>query len=234
MLNPDAMNRLRMLASAGAAAFYMNAQEGQELSAHGLIQAHPEQVDPTDPTKVRVSLTDAGTQYLASQAQQPVKEAKGPVVSEVRTGLSIPEPAKRGGANNLAPRQSQYPFGELPEPTTDAQGNPVYASFHVAVTDDNKEPWKSMASNVSAAKKRSEVEIKDGAGNVVMETVTKKTLIKGEDKKPLLDANGKRQYSESQVTQPKTEATKNFIARRVNKDDPDGEGVRVFRVPLDF
>lgn len=235
-MSPIALQRLQALAAAGVAAFYMNAQEGQELVQAGLIQVDPTQLDPNDSSKARVTLTAAGQAALTqtSQVQSgPVPASSGPVIGEVRMGLPIPTATRRGGANNLKPRDSQYPFDELPDPINDPEGLQC-GSFHIACTADNPEPWKKMASNVSAANKRSEVKVKDEAGNVVMETVPKKKLVKGEDGKPVKDADGKNQYTEEIVTQPKMQATKKFIARRVNKDDPDGEGVRVFRVPLDY
>jgi hypothetical protein len=236
-LSPAAHARLVTLFNLGTTPCYMTGEEGQELGALGLIQADPSQLDPSNPMACRVSITEQGINALntppaAAPAVAPVAPA---LTFVVQTGISIPTATRRGGANNLKPRKSQYPFDELPDPVIDpATGQPQYASFHVACTEASPEPWKAMASNVSAANRRFEVEVKDANGQPVMETVEKKTLIKGADKKPMLDSNGNKQYKTEQVVQAKTVATKKFIARRVGKDDPNGEGVRIFRVPLDF
>jgi len=223
-MNDESRKRLNDLFNAGQNPFFMTGAEGTELVQLGYIAVDASQPGPV-PGSCRVSITEAGVNALSVTA--PVKVA--PVIGEVRTGIALPAPLPRGGANNLKPRESVYPFDQLGEPTADG-----YASFHIKSTAENPEPWKAMASNVSAANKRSEVEVRDANGQVVMETVTKKKLVKGADKKPLLDANGKRQYTEETVTQAKMVPSKRFIARRVNESDPDGAGVRVFRVPLDF
>ena len=236
-MSPNVIEQLTKLATSGETPVFMTGQEGQELVEAGFATPDPSQPG-TVPGSCRVSLTQAGWDYFQAMQQQtptPTAPAAKPAVSGVTVGVPLPAPRKRGGANNLVPRESIYPFDELAEPTIDpASGQPLYASFHVGCTPEKPEPWKAMASNVSAANKRSEVEVKDEAGNVVMENVTKKTLVKGEDGEAILGADGKRQYTEEIVSQPKTEATKKFLARRVGKDDPAGEGVRVFRVPLDF
>lgn len=245
-ISPIARERLNAIFIAGSNPCYMTGEEGQELASQGLIQADPSQLNPANPAACRVNITEAGVQLLTtsaptSQATPPVMNSTPPNAApaasptfQVQTGIAIPKATRRGNSGNLKPRQSQYPFDQLPDPAIGPDGQPQCASFHVAVTEANPEPWKAMASNVSAANRRSEVELKDANGQPIMETVEKKTLFKGADKKPMLDSNGNKQYQTSQVTQPKTQATKKFIARRVGKDDPNGEGVRVFRVPLEF
>jgi len=232
-MNAESRARLQSLFDAGQNPFFMTGAEGTELVQLGYIAVDANQPG-TVPGSCRVSITEAGINALSNPSPATVATAAptkvAPVISEVRTGVALPAPLPRGGANNLKPRESSYPFDQLGEPTADG-----FSSFHIKSTAENPEPWKAMASNVSAANKRSEVEVKDPAtGQPVMETVTKKKLVKGADKKPLLDANGKRQYTEESVTQAKMIPTKRFIARRVNATDPNGAGVRVFRVPLDF
>lgn len=242
-MSPEAHQRLSALFNSGQNPFFMTAQEGEELAKAGLITVDPNQVNPANPQAFLVQITETGVAALSQPAAPAAPPAVAPPVAptapespkfQVSTGVAIPKVKRGGGANNLTPRKSQYPFDELPEPTVGQDGQPAYASFHVPVTQENPEPWKRMASNVSAANKRCQVEVKDDAGQTVMELVTKKTLIKGEDNKPLLDGEGKKQYREEQVSQPKMQSEKKFIARRVNGDDPNGEGVRVFRVPLNF
>lgn len=227
-MSPESKARLQSLFNAGSTPFFMTGAEGSELVSAGYIIPDATKAGPV-PGSCQVTITESGIAALS--APVVANDAKvAPVVGEVRVGIAMPAPLPRGNGGNLKPRTSSYPFDQLTEP--DANGN--YSSFHIKLTPDNPEPWKAMASNVSAANKRSEVEVKDANGAVVMETVEKKTLQKGPDGKALKGPDGKSVYSVSQVTQAKTVATKRFVARRVNESDPDGAGVRVFRVPLDF
>ena len=223
-MSPDAFARLNALRSSTVPVF-MTGQEGQELVTLGYITPDASQPGSV-PGSCTVTITDAG---IAALQQAPPSV---PVISQIRTGVALPAAGKRGGANNLKPRKSVYPFDQLPEPVVGPDGSVQCASFHVSPTADNPEPWKSMASNVSAANRRSEVAVTDASGQVVMETIPKKTLVKDAAGNAVLGPDGKKVYTEAQVTQTKMQATKKFIARRVNADDPDGVGARVFRVPL--
>jgi hypothetical protein len=235
-MNENVKQQLTLLATSHEPVF-MTGQEGQELVNLGYASPDPQQPGRV-PGSCLVSLTPAGWQAYQSLATQPMNSDPATPTSiekpKIDVGIPMPAPRKRGGANNLVPRESIYSFDDLLEPSAGPNGEIVYSSFHVPCTPEKPEPWKSMASNVSAANKRSEVEVKDEAGNVVMETVTKKKAIKDESGNIVKDEDGKRQYTEEQVRQPKTEATKKFVARRVGKEDPAGEGVRVYRVQLDF
>lgn len=227
-MNANSLQLLAALFAAGTNPFYMTGEQGQELLANGCIVIDPNQVGPV-PGSCRVATTEAGMKALEGH-----KASFKPVVSAPTVGIGLPAPGKRGGNNNLKPRSSTYPFNDLLEPVTLADGSIQYSSFHVACKPENPEPWLAMASNVSAANTRSEVEVKDASGTVVTETVQKKTMVKGPDGKGLKGADGKTQYTVSVVSQPKTQATKKFIARRVNETDPNGPGVRVFRVQVGF
>ena len=189
--------------------------------------AQPVAAAPLDAT---VDQTQVGNAPVpAATPNQTVavdKDADGKVDFEIDTGISIPK-IKRGG--NLANyrRESKYPFATLGEPTRDAAGEVVEAaSFHVAATEKTPEPWKSLASTVSAANNRyKEKKIpeekfiatrrkaqRDAAGNVV----------KGED--------GKRVMVEVQVEEFVMVETMKFICRRVGAEDPRGVGARVLRI----
>lgn len=222
---------LQALFAAGQAAFYMSAEEGQELHANGLITVDPNATDPTNSMKFLVKITEAGVNTLAQQQPTapspfaptpvvpsvPMTPTVAPAASKYAIADNIPIPAivRAGNAGNLKPRTSSYPFELLQ----------VGQSFHVPATAEDAEPHKKMASNVSAANKRSEVpvspaemvvvkhkrKVKDAAGNVV----------KGPD--------GKDQVETYETTEPKMVATKKFVARQVNATDPNGAGVRVFR-----
>lgn len=245
-MSPEAYTRLATLHAAGQNPIYMTGQEGAELVELGYII--PDQNKPgTVPGSCLVVITQAGINALQSQTQAvppPAATPKSkPVVGEIEQGIAIPV-VKRGGSNNLTPRKSDYNFDGLgePQPNPADPANPICPSFHVSdpslTNDPDGEALKKLAakisSSVSAANKRSEVEVTDPAGTVLMVTKEKKTLVRGEDGKALLDANGKRQYTLEQVTVPQTQPTKKFVARKVNAQDPKGVGVRVFRVPLDY
>ena len=225
-ISKTAMARLVMLAAAQGQV-YMTKEEGQELGANQLITVDGNTKDPNNEAAFAVAITEAGMKLATENADAGSTERVKPVVSDTSRVKTMPTVAPGGGKRE---RTSQYPFDKLEAPNDDG-----FDSFHVACTDDNPEPWKAMSSNVSAANRRSMVEVKDAAGNVVMETVKVRKMIKGEDGKALLK-DGKRQYSESEVTQPKMQATKKFVARRVSGEgenaDPAGDGCRVFRVEL--
>jgi hypothetical protein len=216
------MNLLGALFNAGQAPCYMSAEEGSELAAKGMISVDANLVNPIEPNKFLVRITEAGTAALmAPQAQSgfgvpssvPTVAAKSTFT--IDDNIPIPAIVRAGNPGNLKPRTSQYPFELLQ----------VNQSFHVPATAEDKEPHKKMASNVSAANKRSEIEA------VPQEMVTTKHKRKVVDAqgKPIKGADGKDTYEHYETTGPKMIATKKFVARQVNATDPKGAGVRVFR-----
>lgn len=218
---------LQALFNAGQAAFYMSAEEGSELHANGFITVDANATDPTNPMKYLVRMTESGVNAL-SQATQPVfpgtpsvpATVTAPTLApaskyEIESDIAIPAIVRAGNAGNLKPRTSSYPFDLLQ----------VGQSFHVAATAEDAEPHKKMASNVSAANKRSEVP----AVPAEMVTTKHKRKVKDAQGKPLKGADGKDVYELYETTEPKMVSTKKFVARQVNASDPKGAGVRVFR-----
>lgn len=196
-------------------------------AAQPVAAAAPVAATPLDTTVDQTQIGNAPVPAATPNQTVAVdKDADGKVDFEIDTGVSIPK-IKRGG--NLANyrRESKYPFDTLGQPTLDAAGTVTEAaSFHIAATEKTPEPWKSLASTVSAANKRyqekkipEEKQIvtrrkaqRDAAGDVV----------KGED--------GKRVMVEVQVEDFVMVETKKFICRRVGAEDPRGVGARVFRI----
>lgn len=230
--NPLAV--LVTLTEAGQAAF--QASMGQQAAAPVAPAPVAPAAIPTAPVAPTVPVApthtgEAPVQSAAPNVQVPVdRDSDGAVDFKVSTGVAIPK-VKRGGNLSGFTRKSKYPFDSLGEPTVDANGAmTAAASFHVPATPKNPEPWKKLASTVTAANRRSHVE----AVPQVMETVTRKRLVKGADGEPALDGSGKQQYQEYTETRAKTVATKRFICRKVDETDAEGAGARVFRVPVDF
>lgn len=204
MLSPKSAQILSYLASATTAVF-LTAEDGNELAQALYISVDATSVDPTNPSAFKVSLTDAGMQAALAPKQNPY------VVTD-----AIPLPKQRSSKPKAekAEKRFVYPFDTME----------VGQSFHVGVSVDNAEPWKTMASNVSAATRKFMIE----SVPQEMVTVTRQRLVKV-DGKPVLDANGKKVYEEYTSTEPKMIETKKFIARRVNETDPSGVGARVWR-----
>ncbi len=213
----------RLFATPVGQSFYMSAEEGSELAANGLIAVDPNATDPTNQFKYKVTITEAGLKVLESQTSAlPTLPTTTAPKFEIETGIAIPK-STRGNSGNLKPRTSSYPFDQLE----------IGQSFHVAVSAEDAEPWKKMASNVSAANARSETKYVDpSTGQTPMVQVQKKTLAKDAAGNNVLDAAGKKTYLTSIEIVEKTVPTKHFVARQVNAKDSKGPGVRVFRVAL--
>lgn len=219
MLSPVSLVALQNLFNAGQNPVFMTAGEGQELAQAGLITVVPSETSPVNPLAYRVHITEAGVNALSAPVAPVAPVASAKPVYAIADNIPIPT-VKRGNPNiGNQQRESSYPFEQLQ----------INQSFHVPCTSEDAEPWKKMASNVAAANTRSLVEV------VPQEMVTtehRKMRVDAEGK-PILSAEGKKQYDKFVTTEPKKVATKRFIARRVDATDPCGAGVRVFRVALD-
>ena len=240
-MSPESTDRLKNLYAAENNPVFMTATEGGDLAAEGLIQVNPGEVSSSNPYAFRVVITESGINAIKSlskpqadafpsapvatggggggtpyvQNQQSAKSSK----FSIDSGVAIRK-ISRSGNTNLKPRESEYPFNAME----------IGQSFHVPVTADDAEPHKRMASNVSAANTRFEKEV------VPQEiiTVTRKRVTKDENGNVIIGQDGKKVYEKYQESKPRTEETRKFIARRVDQSDPQGPGVRVFRVALDF
>ena len=227
-MSPEAMQRLAALNAAGPTSVYMTGEEGQELVTAGYIQPDPMQVGPV-PGSCRVMITQAGINALT-----PAPPMAQQIESHWEIATNVPL-KKKGHSKNLKPAESKYPFDELPEPFIDpVTGGPCFPSFHVKATPENPKPWVSLTSCTKNANAKAMMVERRGDGQPVMETVKARKLVKDAEGKPVLDANGKRQFNEVEVLQEKKTPVKLFISRRADAKDPCGVGVRVFRVPVDY
>lgn len=241
-MQTESLQRLAYLANlSDNDVFYMSQAEGQELVANGCIQVNMSEEDPNRPGAFRVRITQVGHQVLTQSISQPAQFAPpSPPQTNAQTSppvataqensnetpkfaisADVPMPAKAPRSSNLRPMQSKYPYDQLVA---------VGYSFHVPATEDNPEPHKTMASNVGAANRRYEKPVLDEHGQPVMETVKKKRVVKDGLGNKVKDDKGKLVYETYEENQPKTRPDRKFAARRVDKSDPLGPGVRVYRV----
>lgn len=169
-----------------------------------------------DDKQVAVRLNDAGLAYaeknpaepdnnvLSNQGNSDAKEASDkkrqstgyvrPAVIELDKSVQMPS-VSRGRAG-----ETSYPFDTME----------VGDSFHIAATNANKDPAKSVASSVSTANIKYSREKKDENGNVIT--------------KPRKVRNGEIKHF------PEREPIKQFTIRSVDASDPKGVGCRVWRV----
>lgn len=218
-MSPKSAQSIVYLATATANC-YLTQADGWELAQLGLISVDATSVDPENPQAYLVRLTDAGIaaamdpSVVALATPAPVAVAPAPFVLVD----SVPLPKLRGAASPKEAKEKRicYPFDTML----------VNQSFHVAVTADTPEPWKTMNSNVSAAIRKFMVEA------VPQEIVTTEheKLVKDENGEAVIGTDGKKVYEKYTKTAPKMVETKRFVARRVDEKDPSGVGARVWRI----
>ena len=152
-------------------------------------------------------------------------------IGPVRKGIMPPAPKPRGGSSRQS--QSRYPFDKLDDPMQ-ADGTIAPASFHLKPEGDEtiEDLLKKTSSNVSAANRRYEEPDLDANGQQQMETYEKRTFTRDAEGGYVLDADGKRTSTTETKTRVKMKRTRKFTCAEVNATDPDGAGVRVFRMPL--
>ena len=155
---------------------YMTQEEGMSLADMGLIEPDVAQVSPINPNAVLVNLTDAGQKRLDEimkpdlplppvqpNAPVEVKEPSLPahwaisdglpptemsIQSEVKIDSDVPVPKMKRVAPK-SKRKSRYPFDQLEEGQ----------SFHLAVTEDQPKPWKTIAPFLTAANTKSKIPV---------------------------------------------------------------------------
>ncbi len=198
---------------------YVTAAEGSMLAQHGLIEVDSSQTDGKDPPAYLCRLSPQGKQMLdQSVATAPESVTEEDFDFEIESGVEVPA-VKRGNAGHLTPRKAKYPFALLE----------VGQSFHVAVTEDNPTPWKTLQSSTAAANTR----FREPVEPEELEEVTHRRRLKDDDGEWITDGDGNFQYESFTQMEAKTVQTKKFVARQVGADDPKGPGCRVFRVELD-
>lgn len=156
---------------------YLSHAEGGAFVAHNppLIEVNTAILDPNDNTKAAARSTQAAKDYLAAQSAPKSNGAAEPSKYEIITNATLPEARKRGNVAG-AGAPTKYPFADMP----------VGASFFSADSEHkNSNALKALGSTVSSQNRK--YATPDGD-----KTKTIKQAKRGEDKKPVLDENGKK------------------------------------------
>lgn len=243
------MNTLVLLINANGEG-YLTQAEGTELMQAGMITVtEPVQAAPDNPAAFHVTVSEAGKAAVVTQAAAaPAAGAPVAPVAPVAPAADNPATApptppsgtpvdmdgdgktdfviadniavptiKRGGGGNRGKRAEKYPFSKLE----------IGQSFHVPPGEDYDKTARKMSTQVSNANKDSEVI----AMPPQMTTVTKRRAKKDEAGNVLKDPQtGKKLFETYQVQEQVMQQTKFFVSRKVGQDDPQGVGVRVFRI----
>lgn len=223
---------LALIAAAANGRLALTQEEGAEIVAagHAAIDANTNAGEGL----ASVYLTDAGIAALDAAAASAQGNTEGtadagttapaaaaPVATGFKVSKAVPIPttkAKRKGTGSI------YPFDKLE----------IGDSFHVPKTADRPDPASSLASSVSGARVQfSEIVMGEDGKTPVMEEVTVIEYAKDAHGKFLKDSDGKRVKSgEKKVNREQRRLTRDFLVKSVDGTDPEGEGARVWRVPL--
>jgi len=149
-------------------------------------------------------------------------------IGAIRNDVGLPAPKPRGGGSRNV--GSRYPYEQLPEPVVGQQP----PSFHVKIEEGKtiEDLIKKMSSNTSAANKRYEEPDLDASGQTQQEAWEKRTYNRDENGDYVIGENGKRTSTLTPATRIKMKRTRKFVSHQVGSADPEGEGVRVYRVVL--
>lgn len=189
---------------------YFTQQQGGELYQMGLISIDPSRQDPTNPAAYAGSLTPEGINALNSFVSVPASTVLAPTMNNL--------PQASGGFNLR--NDVIFVPKEKPKKEKGVDRRNKYPfeqleigySFHVPVTDQDQEPWKKIASVVCAANKRYS------------------TVVEGQFE---TKADGSIKINKKGEMVPLRQQTRKFVCKRVDSADPEGAGVRVFRVSID-
>jgi hypothetical protein len=209
---------LALIAAAPGGYLFLTQDEGADIVSEGNAVVT---VDPVAPEGLAtVTLTAAGAAALdaagLAKGPAPVPTPAPALKIVYRTDIPVPEIVGRSRG-----RASAYNFDKMV----------VGESFHLPITPARPDPASAIASSLTGARLKYAVEVKDTAGNVVMEKVKVKTYQIGADGKRVKDAEGHFiPTGEAEVEKPKLEFTRDFVAATVDETDPDGPGARVWRL----
>lgn len=184
---------------------YFTQQQGGSLYQMGLISIDPSRQDPTNPAAYAASLTPEGINALNS-----------PASTQLAPNMTIPQASGGFNLRNdviFVPKEkSKKEKGVDRRHKYPFEQLEIGFSFHVPVTDQDQEPWKKVASVVCAANKR--------FSNVIEGKFETK-------------ADGSVKINKKGEMVPLRQQTRKFVCKRVDSADPEGAGVRVFRVTID-
>ena len=228
MLSESSTKALLTIAESGDG--YLTQTAGQELMNEKLINVtQPARASEDDPTAFHCTITQEGQKMVNSLSSTtapipapPVPQAPSTVVSSTSTSdfaissdVELP-PIKRGGGGNRGPRKEKYPFSQLE----------IGQSFHVPAGENIDKTARSISTQVSNANKASRIPATPPATEKVMKRRAKRDA----DGNTIKDATGKKIQEMYESTEPVMVQTKNFVSRKVNESDPQGVGIRVFRI----
>ena len=173
---------------------YVGAEDGAPLRDAGYIVVNMGIVNPNGNGEVAAQATDAGKTYVASLAPQASQVNNGASAAGAKgsliTGFVAPAAKRRGNASG-AGAPSKYPFDKLE----------LGASFFVGNSEVEKgDAFKTMSATVSSTNRRNSEE--------TGETIQVERAKCGEDKKPILNADGSKVMET--VTQKKRKALKHY------------------------
>jgi hypothetical protein len=215
---------LQAFAATGTA--YLTAADGQELMDGGLIAVSaPPQASPENPAAFLCTITDAGKQMLAAgiAPHAPVAPAT-PVVEAgqefvISSDIAVPDINRGGGSGSSRKKRAEkYPFSKLE----------IGQSFHVAPGEDIDKTARTLSTQVSNANKDNRVPAVPAAEK----TVTKRRMVKDDAGNAVKDATGTKVFETYKVKETVMVRQKHFVSRKVPASDPQGEGIRVFRIAI--
>ncbi len=166
----------QIVAATAANSFvYTSATAHQPMLALGLVEVNTAMIDATDATKFATRSTDKAAAYLAASAA-PVDAAPTEAHKyTVMKGVALPEAKKRGNHfGSGAP--TKYPFATMEVGDVFFSGNSEHAKG---------DALKALGSTVSSQNRK--YGTPDGDKTKVI-----KQAERGPDKKPVLDAHGKK------------------------------------------
>lgn len=169
---------------------YVNATDGTPLKEAGLIVVNMEVSNPNNSGEVAAKATPAAADYIKKAEAQGNNSAATASKGTLLHGFVAPAAKRRGNAAG-AGAPSKYPFDKLD----------VGGSFFVGNSEvDKGDAFKTMSATVSSTNRRNSEE----TGEVVSVTRAKR----GEDKKPVLNADGSKVMET--VEQKKRKALKHY------------------------
>lgn len=228
-VSTNGVQALQLMVSQGGQA-YLTVAEGQELVTAKCIEVvNPLQTSPVNASAFLCTITEYGKSIIP-QANPIHQVSQVAHLTESNTALvgnstitiatGIPVPTIKRGAGFGAGRKAsdpKYPFAVLE----------IGQSFHVPFgSEDVAKVSRVVSTAVSNANSDSKVPVPTGEKEVVIRKRAKKDA----EGNVLKNEEGTRLFETYQEESVKMQQTKFFVSRKVGADDPQGPGIRVFRV----
>jgi hypothetical protein len=189
---------------------YLTDDDAAPLVAAGLAEVNPNLKDSDGNEAIRA--TEAG---LEAMPASPEATTSSTVSVKIRTGIVVPARTRAGRG-----REEKYPFSTLN----------VGDGFHIPVTADMPQPWKTLQSTISSANARFAVEKKDSHGNVIMESKQISKAQRDSNNNVIKGPDGKMFRVTVTESLPVLEYQRRFTVFRAPDGDPDGPGAIVTRI----